>query len=132
MATRWRCPPDSWVGRAFGGLRARRDEGRPGLVASVGWVDSGVEETVRHVLQDGRVFREEELLENEADLRGPQRGEFSIRHGCYVEAGDAHRPATRPVERAHEVQQRVLPDPDGPTTATSSPGCTVKLMPCNA
>ncbi len=42
-----------------------------------------------------------------------------------IEPGDPYAAAARPVKRAHQVQQRrSCPDPDGPTTASSSPAVT--------
>jgi hypothetical protein len=54
------------------------------------------------------VLGEEELLEDEPDPRRAQRGELAIGHAGDVESRDAHGSGTRPVERAHHVQQRRL------------------------
>ena len=80
MATRWRCPPESWVGRAWGRLvQADQGEGVEGLGPPFGLGDPGVEEAVGHVVEHALVFGQEELLEHEADPGGPQRGQLPVR-----------------------------------------------------
>ena len=106
MATRWRCPPDSCVGRAH---RPRTEvyevERFAGPLPALGLTDAGVEESVGHVVEDGLVLGEEELLEHEADPGGSQRGEIGVGHRGDVEAREAHRSRTGTIEGAHEVQQ---------------------------
>ena len=77
MATRWRCPPESWVGRAWGRpSKADQGQGVEGSGAPFGLGDPGVEEPVGHVVEDALVLGQEELLEHEADPGGPQRGQL--------------------------------------------------------
>ena len=59
------------------------------LFRALGPADSGVEEPVGHVVKDGLVLGEEELLEHEADLGRPQRGELPVGQGRHVETGQA-------------------------------------------
>ncbi len=54
---------------------------------------------------------EEELLEHEPDPGRPQRGQLPVGHPGRVQAGDAHRPAVRNVQGAHQVQQPGLARP---------------------
>ena len=101
----------------------------PPLVAA----DPGVQQPVGDVAQHGLMLGQEELLEYEPDPGRPQRRQLPVGHPGHVQAGDAHRPAGRLVQGAHQVQQRAdLPDPDGPTMAVSSPAVTARLTPASA
>ena len=131
IATRCRSPPDSCVGRAPAGApsptpasasAARPRRSRAG--------DAGVEQPVGDVVERARVLGEEELLEDEPDPGRPQRGELAVAQLGDVEAGD--RAPSRCVGRSSvpiRCSSVDLPDPDGPTIATSSPAPTAKLTP---
>ena len=112
MATRWRCPPESWVGRAWGRPSSPTSaEGVEGLGPPFGLGDPGVEEAVGHVVEHALVLGQEELLEHEADPGGPQRGQLPVGEPLDVEAGDAHVAGGGPVQGAHQVQQGGLARP---------------------
>ena len=49
-----------------------------------------------------------ELLEDEANPSRAKGGKHTVRRIADVDAGDAHEPARRAFERAHDVQQRGL------------------------
>ncbi len=112
MATRWRWPPESWLGRAWGRLskptivRASR-----ALAAAFALGDPGVEEAVGHVVEHALVLGQEELLEHEADPGGPQGGQLPVREPGDVEAGDPHPTGAGPVQGAHQMQQGGLARP---------------------
>ena len=117
-ATRWRCPPESWLGRAWGRLiQADHGQGVEGLGAPFDLGDPGVEESVGHVVQHALVLGQEELLEHEADPRGPQGGELPVGQLGDVEAGDPHMARGRPVQTAHQVQKGGLARPRRPDDA---------------
>ena len=107
IATRWRCPPESWFGRAWGRpSRPTSLEGVEGTGPPLCLGDPGVEEAVGHVVEHALVLGQEELLEHEADPGGPQRGQLPVGEPLDVEAGDADVPGAGPVQGAHQMQQR--------------------------
>ena len=67
-----------------------------------------VQQPVSDVVQDGRVFGEEELLEHEADPAATKPRQFPIAQQRDVHAGDAHRATRRAIQRADQMQQRRL------------------------
>ena len=81
-----------------------------------------VEQPGRDVVERGEVLQEEELLEHHAQPVGPQRrtaaGRAGPRSAWPVMRTDPDVGRSSPAARLSRV---VLPDPDGPTTATSSP-----------
>jgi len=113
-------------------IQAHEREGFECSLASFHLAYSGVEEAVGHVVQHALVFGEEELLEDEADSGGPQRSEIPVREIGHVEPGEAHVPVVGRSRVPIKWSKVVLPDPDGPTIATSSPWPTVKLTPRSA
>ena len=123
MATRWRWPPESWLGRAWGrAVQTDQAEGVEGPCTPFDLGDAGIEETIGHVVQNALVLGQEELLEHEADPRGPQRGQLPIRELVDVEAGDPHvAPNWVGPSVPIRCNKVVLPDPEGPTMPTSSP-----------
>jgi hypothetical protein len=54
-----------------------------------------------------------ELLEDEADAGGPQRGQARVREPLNAVAGDLHGAAAGAVEGAQDVQHRGLPGAGG-------------------
>jgi hypothetical protein len=64
----------------------------------------GIHQPVGHVAQHGLVLGEEELLEHEPDPGRSQPGQFPVGHPRHVNPGDAHRPGSRLVQGAHQVQ----------------------------
>ena len=122
------------LGRA--GARPR-GEARPGQ--SVGGPlrgarrgDPGVEQPVGDVVERALVLGEEELLEDEADPGRPQRDELPVATAGDVEAGDADRARGRPVEGAHQVEQRRLARARRPDDGRRARPFTVKLTPRSA
>ncbi len=101
------------LGRPGGGPVRQPDPGQrvcrqpPPLAAA----DAGVQQPVGHVAQHALVLGEEELLEHEPDPGRPQRRQLPVPHPRHVQAGDAYRPGRRPVQGAHQVQQRGLARP---------------------
>jgi hypothetical protein len=78
------------------------------------------------------VLGQEELLEDEADAAGPQRRELAVAERRDVDPIDPDRPSLGRSSVPITCNSVVLPDPDGPTMATSSPRRTVKLTPRSA
>ena len=70
---------------------------------------------------------EEELLEDEADPGRAHDRQRAVVEAGDVEAGDPHRPALGRSSVPITCSSVDLPDPDGPTIATSSPRRTRKL-----
>ena len=133
IATRWRSPPESWVGRARGRVREPDPrQRRGGRSAPLVAADPGVEQPVGHVVEHGLVLGKEELLEHEADPRRPQCGQLPVGHPGDVQAGDAHRAGGRPVQGAHQVQQRGLARPGRADDGGQLPGahCQAHLVQC--
>ena len=116
----------------WSGGRARPGERRGGPLAAAGEACPGIQQPVGDVVQRAGVLGQEELLEHEADPGGPQRGQLPVGQGGHVEAGDPHRPAVGRSRVPIRCSSVDLPDPDGPTIATSSPCATVKLTPRSA
>ena len=112
MATRWRWPPESWVGRAWGRCgQADQFQGVEGALAALLEGDAGVEEPVGHVVQHRGVLGQEELLEDEPDPGGPQVGQLVVGHGGDVQPRDPYVAAGGPVEGSHQLQQGGLARP---------------------
>ena len=59
-------------------VQADQCEGVEGPGAPFGLGDAGVEEAVGHVVEGALVLGQEELLEDEADPRSPQRGQLAV------------------------------------------------------
>ena len=134
IATRWRSPPESWVGRAAAAMReADLAERLVRALASLGERHAGVEQPVGDVVERALVLGQEELLEDEADARRAQRRELPVGH---LAATSSPVMRTMPLVGRSSVPIRwssvVLPEPDGPTIATSSPAWTAKLTPRSA
>ena len=108
-------------------------EGIHGPPPPLGLTNPGVEQSVGHVVQNGLVLGQEELLEDEPDPGGPQRRRPRRRPSVATSS-----PVTRTVPEVgrSRVPMRwssvVLPEPEGPTMPTSSPGPTLKLTPRSA
>ena len=102
-------PSRELVGAGTGpAVQADHGQGIEGLGPPFGLRDPGIEKAVGHVVQDALVLGQEELLEHEADPGGPQGGQFSVRELGDIEAGDPNMARARPVQAAHEVQERGL------------------------
>ena len=81
IPTRWRSPPDSWVGRAVSlWPRPTRSSASAARCRRCGDPDPGVQQPVGHVVQHGGVLGEEGLLEHEADPGRPQPGQLMVGH----------------------------------------------------
>ena len=126
--------PAGELGGASVGAAGQADqfEGVEGPGSAFGLGDPGVEEPVGHVVEDGLVLGQEELLEHEPDPGRPQRGQLPVAHGGHVEAGDADVARLGRSRLPMRCSRVVLPDPDGPTMATTRPRSTVKLTPRRA
>ena len=102
-------------------------------LAAVGKRCTGVKEPVGHVVENALVLGQEELLEDEPDARGAQGRKLPVAQPGHVEARD--RCTLPPVGRSSvpiRCKRVVLPDPEGPTMARSSPCEMVKLTPFRA
>ena len=70
---------------------------------------------------------EEELLEHEPHPAGPQRRQLAVRQAATSRPVIFTVPALGRSRLPITCSSVVLPDPDGPTTATNSPAVTVRL-----
>ena len=70
---------------------------------------------------------QEELLEHEPDPGGPQRRHLPVAQLGHVQAGHPHTPLLGRSKVPITCSSVLLPDPDGPTTAASSPAATDTL-----
>ena len=115
IATRWRSPPESLVGLNV----ARCDEADAferliGARVALGGGGAGVEQPVGDVLAHRGVLGQEELLEDEADLPGPQSRQLAVVQPRRVDPADPDHALARPLQRADDVQKRRLARPGGP------------------
>ena len=96
IATRWRSPPDSSLGRWV--IRCPRPT-RSSAVArgrrALGQRGARVEQPLRDVLHRAHPVEEEELLEDEADPPRPQAGELALAERRDVRARHLDAPARR-------------------------------------
>ena len=129
MATRWRCPPESWVGRAWAVGQTDEGEGVERAAGGVRPGDAGVEEPVGHVVEHGSGARPGRTAGTRSRCGWPAAPPARGRQSGDVEAGDAHGARGGAVEGAHQVQQGGLARPRRADDATSSPWSTVKLTP---
>ncbi len=106
MATRWRCPPESWFGSCS--MRSPRPTvpGRPGRLARV--APPGIEQRQLHVLQRVEPGQQVEGLEDEADAAVADLGQVPRRHARDVLAGQQVAPPVRAVQAAEDVHQGAL------------------------
>ena len=111
-------PARELVGPGLGpAIKPDHGEGVEGLGAPFDLGNPGVKEPVRHVVEHALVLGQKELLEHEADPRGPQGGELAVRELGEIEAGDPHMARARPVQTAHQVQKGGLTRPRRPHDA---------------
>jgi hypothetical protein len=89
-------------------VQSDQSQGVEGPGAPFGLGDAGVEESVGHVVERALVLGKEELLEDESDPGGPQRGQLAVGKPFDVEAGDPHQPRGGLVQGAHQMQERRL------------------------
>ena len=116
-ATRCCCPPESWLAyRLANSARPTSSSISRALRATFRRVDTAQLESELHVLLRRHVREEAVGLEHHAHvaLVGRDEGDVLVAHDTRPESGSS-RPAT--MRRAV-----VLPQPDGPSRATSSPG----------
>ena len=73
------------------------------------------------VLRRGQRRDQVELLEDEAECAEAEAAERAVAERGEVTALEETAPSVAPVEPAEQLQQRRLPDPLGPTSATNSP-----------
>ena len=122
MATRWRWPPESFVGKEAS-LSAR-----PTRISA--W-----EAARRRSASEAPAYRrpsatlsrtrlvlgQEELLEDEADPRGPQRRQLTVCQCGDVEPRDQHPAGGRAVEGAHQMEEGRLTGPRRPDDGEQLP-----------
>jgi hypothetical protein len=82
---------------------------RGGLVTTVGQAGPRVQQPIGHVVHDGLVLGQEELLEHEPDPLRPQPRQLPVTKSRDVQPGHPDQAAAWPVQGAHQVQQRGLP-----------------------
>ena len=80
----------------------------------LGGGDAGVEQPVGDVLPRRRVLGQEELLEDEPDLPGPQQRQLAVAQPRRVDPADPDDAAAGPLQRPDDVQERGLARPGGP------------------
>ena len=80
----------------------------------LGGGDAGVEQPVGDVLPHRGVLGQEELLEDEPDLPGPQQRQLAVAQPRRVDPADPDHAAAGPLQRPHDVQERGLARPGGP------------------
>src|SRR5262245_1520198 len=71
-------------------------------------VEAAIEQPGCHVVEDAEVLEQVELLEHEADARGPDAGQLPVGHRRRIRAGDADDAAAGPFQGAQQVEQRGL------------------------
>jgi hypothetical protein len=84
-------------------------EHRPRAATPLGHREPRVHQAGGDVLERGHPVQQEELLEHEPDAPRPQAGQLAVAERADVVAGHLEPAARRPVERAHDVQERGLP-----------------------
>ena len=85
-----------------------------GARVPLGGGDAGVEHPVGDVLAHRGVLGQEELLEDEPDLPGPQPRHLAVAQPRRVDPADPDHAAAGPLQRPDDVQQRGLARPGGP------------------
>jgi hypothetical protein len=78
------------------------------------------------------VIQQVELLEDEADPGRPDRGQSGVGQRRYVLPADPDLAAVPPFQGPATCSRVLLPDPDGPMTATRSAGWTSSAIPVSA
>ena len=81
---------------------------------TLGGGEAGVEQPVGDVLPHRGVLGQEELLEDEADLLGPQPRQLAVAQPRRVDSTDPDHAAAGPLQRPDDVQERGLARPGGP------------------
>ena len=94
--------------------------------------DAGVEQAVRDVVHRGHAVGEVELLEHEPDPVRPQRRQCPVVEVVDVEAVDAGDAEVGRSSVPMMFSSVDLPEPLGPTMATSSPAAIVSETPAHA
>ncbi len=100
--------------------QAELDQEPPGLRLQVAPVPEG-QPCGHQVLQRGQPGEQVRVLEDQADMAGTELGEVAFRRPVDPRAEHADRAVGRPIEPGDKVQERGLPQPDGPVMATVSP-----------
>ena len=123
MATRWRWPPESSLGRwlhAVAQLHHLQRLARALQPLLLG--DAGVDQRQLDVVQRGGARQQVEGLEDEADLAVADRGQLVVVHlGDDLAAQDVACPRMGVSRQPMMFMSVDLPEPDGPMTATYSP-----------
>jgi hypothetical protein len=94
--------------------------------------NSCVEQPVGDVVERNLVLGEEELLEHEPDAAGSQRGELTVIELADVELVDPDLALVWRSSVPMTCSRVDLPEPEGPTIATSSPRRTERDTPRRA
>ena len=114
MATRWRSPPESCVGRApVRCAEADLSERLGCRVLAFVEPDARVEQPVGDIVECGLVLGQEELLEHESDACRSKRRQLPVRNLCDIEPGHTYGACARTVQGADQVEQRRLARPRG-------------------
>ena len=93
---------------------------------------AGDRERQDDVLLRGQHRQQVEELEDEADVLAPQQRDLAVAERADVLSGDRDVPLVGTSSAARMCISVDLPEPDGPITATSSPGFTCSETPRNA
>ena len=88
-------------GRAFG--KADPFERLVGAAVSLGGGDAGVEQAVGDVLAHRRVFGQEELLEDEADVPSPKPRQLAVAEARRVDPTDPYDACAGPLQCSDDV-----------------------------
>ena len=127
-ATRWRWPPESWRGIAVGEpvelhqLEQLVDASRGSRPRGGRCAARPHAQAEGDVLEHGHVAEQRVVLEHEADLALAH-----VRVGGVLAVEAARCPRSAHSSPAMMRSSVVLPEPDGPSSATSSPGRTSRL-----
>lgn len=91
-----------------------------------------VQQPARDVVDRRQAVEQVELLEDEPDPLRPHRRQVIVGGGDDVEALDAHLAGGGRSSVPMICSRVVLPEPDGPTTVSSSPASTSRPAPLSA
>lgn len=91
---------------------------------ALGGADACIQQAVGHVLAGGRVLGQEELLEDEPDLTGPEARQLAIAQKGGVDPADPNGAAAGPLEGSHDVEVHDVAGHGAVTIQTViHPGC---------
>ena len=134
MATRWRWPPESSLGLWVHAVaQVHHLQGPPRPLQPLLLGHAGVDQRQLDVVQRGGARQQVEGLEDEADLAVADRGQLVVVHLARRPCRAGRRcPCVGVSRQPMRFMSVDLPEPEGPMTATYSPGWIVKLTPRRA